>query len=237
MDPNYFSILKNKILEGNISDKFRNYAEKLIFIPTFLENKRDIHHKEYFLSKNIDLQDIVPFRLNNIVHKDYSIRFGLTRGFIAIYPDTISKDIDIVKDMKERYEILVSKKFMDDDMLYLPFLDLFMIAIYIRTWMWHGRGIEYSKYIYYNKRTKELYGCTPSMDEVLPIILEKKEYDLNYYVEYITNAFNTTINYDENYLINELIMIPITGMHEALILNDSVLDGYKYDREDSATIS
>ena len=230
MDPNYFSILKDKILSGNISDKFRNYAELQILVPTFLENKREIDHKEYFLSQNIDLQDIVPFRLNNILHKDYSIGFGITRGFLAIYPDIISNDIDILEDMKERFEMIVNKKFLDDNLLYIPFLDLFMIAIYIRTWMWHGRGMEYSKYIYYNRKTKELYGCTPSMDKVLPIVLNKKEYDLDYYVKYITNAFNITIDYDEEYLINEIMMIPITGMHEALILNDSVLDGYKYNK-------
>ena len=39
----------------------------------------------------------------------------------------------------------------------MDFLDTFIIADYIRTWMFYGRGIEYSSCLYYNTSTKELY--------------------------------------------------------------------------------
>ena len=49
-------------------------------------------------------------------------------------------------------------------------------------------------------------------------------------IKYITNAFQKTIEYDEKYLTTNVLLIPITGMHEALILNENVIDGYKYDK-------
>ena len=224
-----FSIsdLKNKILSNPVSNKFKGYAEKKIFIPTFLDTKTEIYHKDYFLSQNIDINDIVSFNLNIIQHKDCSIRFALSRGFLAIYPNqSVSNPIE---DMNDRLSSLIDNEFNQNDMLYIPFLELFIIAIYIRTWMWYGRGMEYSKFIYYNKRTRQLYGCSPSMEEVLPITLEDHQYAEDYTIEYVTNAFEKTIGYDEKYLTTNVLLIPITGMHEAIILNDNVIDGYKYN--------
>ena len=220
----FYTLIKNKILsEETISDKFREYAGIKLTIPV-RENLIDI---DYFNKNNIDTTNLYQLQTNYIKHVDFSISFASSRGFLALYPDkTLSEELQL-KDMNDRFTEITEGNLYENK-IHLDFLDTFIIADYIRTWMWHGRGMEYSSCLYYNTKTKDLY-ATHNSKGVYSVVIENNIFDIKYTLNYIINAFNRTIRYKERYLLDEVLMIPITGMHEALILNENVLEGYAYN--------
>ena len=219
----YFTLVKDRILSSDtLSDKFREYASIKLTIPT-----RKLIDIDYFNENNIDTTTMCQFHTNNIKHVDYSISFGLTRGFLALYPDKELSEEEQLVEMNNRLNTMTICN-LHENKIQLDFLDSFIIAIYVRTWMWHGRGMEYSSCVYYDTSTKELY-ATHNKKGVYPVIIEQYQNKIEGTLKYVIGAFNQTIKYKERYLLDEVLMIPITGMHEALILNQKVLDGYKYN--------
>ena len=220
----FYTLVKNEILSNkSISDKFKEYANIKLTIPI----REKINDIDYFIENNIKITNICQFQTTNIKHVDLSIRFSLSRGFAALYPNKeLSNELQL-EEMNERFNNITIGNIFENK-IYLDFLDTFIIANYIRTWMWYGRGMEYSSNVYYNYDTRELYSSHIN-NSVYSVVIEQKQFNIKTTLDYIINAFNTTIKYKEKYLIEEVLMIPITGMHEALILNQNVFDGYKYN--------
>ena len=223
----FLTIIKEKILSiETISDKFKEYANLNLVIPT----RKNLTNMDYFVENNIDTTNICQFLTNLIKHVDLSIGFGSTRGYLALYPNKeLSDDDDVqLEEMNDRLNDITTGDLLENK-IYLNFLEAFIIADYIRIWMWYGRGMEYSSCLYYNYGTKELY-ATHINNTVYPVILEEQQFKINDTLSYIINAFYKTIKYKEIYLTDDVLMIPITGMHEAVILNQNALDGYKYNK-------
>ena len=80
----FYTLVKNEILSNkSISDKFKEYANIKLTIPI----REKINDIDYFIENNIKTTNICQFQTTNIKHVDLSIRFGLSRGFLALYPN------------------------------------------------------------------------------------------------------------------------------------------------------
>ena len=208
----FLTLVKNNILsDKTLSDKFREYVSIKLTIPVC-----ELIDIDYFNNNNIDTTKICQFLTNYIKHVDSSIAFGSTCEFEALYPDRELPEESQLEEMKNRLnETTICNLY--EDKIQLDFLDIFIIAIYIRTWMWYERGMEYSTCLYYDTSTKELY-ATHNTKGVYSVIIEQYQLKMENTTKYIINAFNRTIKHKEKYLLNDILMIPITRMHEASII-------------------
>ena len=221
----YLTLVKYRILSNNtLSDKFREYASIKLTIPT-----RKLIDIDYFNENNIDTSNMYQFHTTNVKHKDNSRIFDLTRGLLALYPDKDLSEESQLEEMNDRLNKMTSCN-LHENKIQLDFLDTFLIASYIRKWQLYNREMELSSCLYYDTSTKELYASHTTKGVYL-VRIEQCQLQIEFTLTYIINAFNRTIGYNEKYLLNEVLMIPTSGVNEALILNKYVLAGYKYNNK------
>ena len=219
---NYLNLIKFTLFSNDkISEKFKEYANIMVSIPINLQ----LTDLNYFQEHQIDTNHLIQLLANNIKHVDTSIPFKISRGFMALFPNRNLEEAVQLEDMSRRSKIPEFQKNSHQ----LLFIECFYLAEYLKSWVWHGKGIEYTNNIYYDYQNKQLYAS--HLDKSIRLVkLEKTQFKLENTLAYLINAFNTTINYRESLLATELLFIPFSGMHEALILNKNVIEGYRYNK-------
>ena len=217
-----FTLFSNDL----INDQFKEFANTLVRIPV----TQPLTDLNYFQQHNIDSTNIIQLLINNIKHVDPSIPFKISSGFIALFPNKDLEDAVIIEDMARRINI---PNFVEQSHQLL-FIECFYLAEFIKSWLWNGKSIEYTSRVYYDYENKKIY--TFHLDHsIRNVELEKRQFKLENTQAYLINAFNTTINYRTALLSNELLFIPFSGMHEALIFNKNVIEGYRYNKIDEMT--
>ena len=224
-----FDFIINKI-EPLLTDKAKNLKDKMVHIPFY----HDVDTNSFDNFENINFDNIIRFSTTSVKHKFPPIPFAFSRGILALFSNKENSELENSENLGEIFDM----EDIDDYNSYskISFLKLFLIASQIRSWIWYDRGPTYSANIYFDLHTNKIY-CSQANELLEEAILTEDEFNRfkknikkNYDIEYISNAFNKTAEYPIDILTSEKLLIPVTGMHEALILNENTINGFEYNK-------
>lgn len=195
----------------------------------YLATENELVTPEYFRENNINLDGLYNLLPHSVRHHDLSYSAYFSYGIISTYPNPEMEHDQQLTDVKNRFAELSPLDCDKFNHLSVKMFKAVCLSYYLRLWSrYRSYGNNSISNISYQTLTDTIY-TTDRNGGGMEVKLKAEylvESDVISYFKTITTALK---KYQANHLYKHCLLLTITGELEPLILNQSVIEGKKFN--------
>ena len=203
----------------------------------YLATEQELATPEYFRENNINRDGLYDLLPHNVIHHDLSYSSSFSYGFISTYPNPDMECDKQLTDVKKRFAELSPLDCDKFNHLSVKMFKAVCLTYYLRLWSRYlGYGNNSISNICYHTLTENIYTTHRNGGGML--VKLKAEYLVeNDVINYFRRVTTALEKYQSNHLYKHCLLLTITGELEPLILNQSVIEGKKFNELSAAEYS